>query len=111
MRGKESVKKRKGGFSIQSIIMFVLMASTLITVTVMGLLLYNRFKLAMDNTAVSNTEATVESSVDRLNSRYFPQAQSPVLAIPSVLHLHKCLNCAYRLSSKMSYVQSLHNYP
>ena len=68
MRGKESVKKRKGGFNIQSIIMSVLMASTLITITVMGLLLYHRFKLAMDNTAVSNTEATVESSVDRLNS-------------------------------------------
>ena len=68
MRGKESVKKRKGGFNIQSIIMSVLMASTLITITIMGLLLYYRFKLAMDNTAVSNTEATVESSVDRLNS-------------------------------------------
>ena len=68
MRGKESVKKRKGGFNIQSIIMSVLMASTLITITIMGLLLYHRFKLAMDNTAVSNTEATVESSVDRLNS-------------------------------------------
>ena len=68
MRGKESVKKRKGGFNIQSIIMSVLMASTLITITIMGLLLYQRFKLAMDNTAVSNTEATVESSVDRLNS-------------------------------------------
>ena len=68
MSGKESVKKRKGGFNIQSIIMSVLMASTLITITIMGLLLYHRFKLAMDNTAVSNTEATVESSVDRLNS-------------------------------------------
>ena len=62
------MKKRKGGFNIQSIIMSVLMASTLITITIMGLLLYHRFKLAMDNTAVSNTEATVESSVDRLNS-------------------------------------------
>ena len=62
------MKKRKGGFNIQSIIMSVLMASTLITITIMGLLLYYRFKLAMDNTAVSNTEATVESSVDRLNS-------------------------------------------
>ena len=60
------MKKRKGGFNIQSIIMSVLMASTLITITIMGLLLYHRFKLAMDNTAVSNTEATVESNVDRL---------------------------------------------
>ena len=47
MRGKESVKKRKGGFNIQSIIMSVLMASTLITITIMGLLLYHRFKLAI----------------------------------------------------------------
>ena len=36
MREKESVKKRKGGFNIQSIIMSVLMASTLITITIMA---------------------------------------------------------------------------
>ena len=68
MRGKESVKKRKGGFNIQSIIMSVLMASTLITITIMGLLLYHRFKLALEKTAVDNTEATVEATVDRLNA-------------------------------------------
>ena len=55
MREKESVKKRKGGFNIQSIIMSVLMASTLITITIMGLLLYHRFKLAMDNTCLLYT--------------------------------------------------------
>ena len=60
MREKESVKKRKGGFNIQSIIMSVLMASTLITINIMGLLLYHRFKMAMVNSAVSNRDATVE---------------------------------------------------
>lgn len=56
------------GFNIQSIIMSVLMALTLVTIAIMGFLLYHRFKLAVDKTAVSNTEATVESTVDRMNS-------------------------------------------
>lgn len=72
----KSVKKRKKDsdlkgnvvFNIQSIIMSVLMAITLVTIVTMGLLLYQRFKLAIDKMAVSNTEATVESTVDRVNS-------------------------------------------
>ena len=79
MRMKEtgkSVKKRKKDsdlkenvvFNIQSIIMSVLMAITLVTIVTMGFLLYQRFKLAIDKMAVSNTEATVESTVDRVNS-------------------------------------------
>ncbi len=48
--------------------MSVLMAITLVTIVTMGFLLYQRFKLAIDKMAVSNTEATVESTVDRLNS-------------------------------------------
>ncbi len=73
----ESVKdkKRKAGsrkniaFNIQSIILSVLMAISLVTIIVMGLLLYHqRFKLALDKTAVDNTEATVEATVDRLNA-------------------------------------------
>lgn len=55
-------------FNIQSIIMSVLMAITLVTIVTMGFLLYQRFKLAIDKMAVSNTEATVESTVDRVNS-------------------------------------------
>ena len=35
---------------------------------VMGLLLYHRFKLALEKTAVYNAEATVEGTVDRLNA-------------------------------------------
>ena len=55
-------------FNIQSIIMSVLMAITLVTIVIMGFLLYHRFKLAINKMAVSNTEATVESTVDQVNS-------------------------------------------
>ena len=55
-------------FNIQSIILSVLMAISLVTIIVMGLLLYHRFKLALEKTAVDNTEATVEATVDRLNA-------------------------------------------
>lgn len=48
--------------------MSVLMAITLVTIVTMGFLLYQRFKLAIDKMAVSNTESTVESTVDRVNS-------------------------------------------
>ena len=54
-------------FNIQSIILSVLMAISLVTIIVMGLLLYHRFKLALEKTAVDNTEATVEATVDRLD--------------------------------------------
>ena len=55
-------------FNIQSIIMSVLMAISLVTIIVMGLLLYHRFKLALEKTAVDNTAATVEGTVERLNT-------------------------------------------
>ena len=67
-RKKDSDLKENVVFNIQSIIMSVLMAITLVTIVTMGLLLYQRFKLAIDKMAVSNTEATVESTVDRVNS-------------------------------------------
>ena len=44
------------------------MTLSLVTVTVMGFLLYHRFKLASDKSAVENTEMTVERTIDRLNS-------------------------------------------
>ena len=44
------------------------MTLSLVSVTVMGFLLYHRFKLASDKSAVANTEMTVESTIDRLNS-------------------------------------------
>lgn len=67
-RKKDSDLKENVVFNIQSIIMSVLMAITLVTIVIMGFLLYQRFKLAIDKMAVSNTEATVESTVDRVNS-------------------------------------------
>ena len=54
--------------NIQSIIMSVLMAITVVTIVVMGFLLYHRFKLAIDRMAVANTESNVESMVDRVNA-------------------------------------------
>jgi len=65
---RDSDLKENVVFNIQSIIMSVLMAITLVTIVIMGFLLYQRFKLAIDKMAVSNTEATVESTVDRVNS-------------------------------------------
>ena len=68
-RKKAIVSRReKLQLSIQSIIMLVLMVLTFITISVMSLLLYHRFKLAIEKNAVANTEATVESVVDRVNS-------------------------------------------
>ena len=65
---RDSDLKENVVFNIQSIIMSVLMAITLVTIVTMGFLLYQRFKLAIDKMAVSNTEATVGSTVDRVNS-------------------------------------------
>ena len=45
------------GFDIQSIIMAVLTGLTITTTVVMGFLIYNRFKLAIKQTAVSNAES------------------------------------------------------
>lgn len=68
MKTKEDKKRfHKGEFSIQSIIMSVLSAVTLVTIVIMGFLLYHRFRQTMDKTAVSDTEATVESTVERIN--------------------------------------------
>ena len=47
------------GFDIQSIIMAVLTGLTITTTVVMGFLIYNRFKLAIKQTAVSNAESMI----------------------------------------------------
>ena len=68
MKIKEDKKRfHKEEFSIQSIIMSVLTAVTLVTIVIMGFLLYHRFRQTMDKTVVSDTEATVESTVERIN--------------------------------------------
>ena len=68
MKNDSGLRKTFAQFNIQSIILSVLMTLSLVTVTVMGFLLYHRFKLASDKSAVENTEMTVESTIDRLNS-------------------------------------------
>lgn len=68
MKNDSGIRKNFAKFNIQSIILSVLMTLSLVTVTVMGFLLYHRFKLASDKSAVANTEMTVESTIDRLNS-------------------------------------------
>ena len=68
MKNDSGIRKTFAKFNIQSIILSVLMTLSLVTVTVMGFLLYHRFKLASDKSAVANTEMTVESTMDRLNS-------------------------------------------
>lgn len=68
MKNDSGIRKPFAKFNIQSIILSVLMTLSLVTVTVMGFLLYHRFKLASDKSAVANTEMTVESTIDRLNS-------------------------------------------
>ncbi len=56
--------------NIRTMLMTVLMLVTLVVITVMGFLLYQRFKITLDETTVSNTQATVETTVDRLNSDF-----------------------------------------
>ena len=68
MKNDSGIRKTFAQFNIQSIILSVLMTLSLVKVTVMGFLLYHRFKLASDKSAVANTEMTVESTIDRLNS-------------------------------------------
>ena len=51
------------GFDIQSIIMAVLTGLTITTTVVMGFLIYNRFKLAIKQTAVSNAESMIETTL------------------------------------------------
>ena len=62
------MKRKNAQLTIQSIIMSILIALTLTMITIMGVLLYQRFKLTVDEYSVFNTEATVESVVDRVNS-------------------------------------------
>ena len=67
---KRKVKKRYRiyVFNIQTIILSVLMAISLVTIIVMGLLLYHRFKLALEKQQWTTRKQTVEGTVDRLNA-------------------------------------------
>ena len=56
------------GFDIQSIIMAVLTTLTIVTTVVMGLLIYNRFTRAIKQTAISNAESLINSTVEKIDS-------------------------------------------
>ena len=56
------------GFDIQSIIMAVLTTLTIVTTIVMGLLIYNRFTRAIKQTAISNAESLINSTVEKIDS-------------------------------------------
>lgn len=56
------------GLDIQSIIMTVLTMLTIIITIVMGLLIYNRFKMSVKETNISSTEGIVDSVVEKMNS-------------------------------------------
>lgn len=53
---------------IQSLLMTVLSAMTIVTTIVMGLLIYSRFKMSVKETAISNAESRIESTVDQVNN-------------------------------------------
>lgn len=53
---------------IQSLLMTVLSALTIVTTIVMGLLIYSRFKMSVKETAISNAESRIESTVDQVNN-------------------------------------------
>lgn len=61
-------KGRFIGGGIQSLIMFVLTSLTVFMIIAMSFLLYYRYKLASEQTAISNTQETIESIADRINS-------------------------------------------
>lgn len=52
---------------IQFMFMLVLSAMTIATTIVMGLLIYNRFKMSVKETAISNAESRIESTTDQVN--------------------------------------------
>lgn len=56
------------GLDIQSVIMTVLTMLTIAVTVVMGLLIYNRFKLSVKETNISSTEGIVDSVVEKMNS-------------------------------------------
>ena len=74
---KADGKNNKGGirsfregtvrFDIQSIIMAVLTTLTIITTIIMGLLIYNRFKISAEETSVSGAEDIIDSVVDKID--------------------------------------------
>lgn len=59
-------KRKKGTYDIQSIIMSVLTMLTIVTSVTMGLLLYNRYELAMRQVEVQDADTLMVSTVDSI---------------------------------------------
>ena len=53
---------------IQSIIMAVFTTLTIVTTIVMGMLIYNRFKISNKETLISSTQGIIDSIVDKMDS-------------------------------------------
>lgn len=60
--------KKKREFDIQSMIMTVLTMLTVVTSVVMGLLLYNRYEIAIRQIEVRDTQTLMESTVDSIEN-------------------------------------------
>ncbi len=65
--GIRSFREGTVRFDIQSIIMAVLTTLTIITTIIMGLLIYNRFKISAEETSVSGAEDIIDSVVDKID--------------------------------------------
>lgn len=59
-------KRKKGTYDIQSIIMSVLTILTIVTSVTMGLILYNRYELAMRQVEVQDADILMVSTVDSI---------------------------------------------
>lgn len=59
-------KRKKGTYDIQSIIMSVLTVLTIVTSVTMGLLLYNRYEMAMRQVEVQDANTLMVSTVDSI---------------------------------------------
>ena len=83
--------------NIRTMLMTVLMLVTLVVISVMGFLLYQRFKISLDETTVSSTQAAVESTVDRLNSDF--SAIRQLLMQPTIILFKKMIFPARNLQT------------
>ena len=88
------------GLDIQSVIMTVLTMLTIAVTVVMGLLIYNRFKLSVKETNISSTEGIVDSVVEKMNSDLYGSQSSRFLSgVKSRTAMWQCiirLRCRWR---------------
>lgn len=68
-------KRKKGTYDIQSIIMSVLTVLTIVTSVTMGLLLYNRYEMAMRQVEVQDANTLMVSTVDSIENHLLNMRQ------------------------------------